>query len=572
MSKPLTDVLVSPQASLKEVLARMARNKPLRTAIPAGIVLVTDKSGRLAGIATDGDLRRALSNGSSLHTAIADVMNTDPFLIEGPSPSGEILARVADKIRENQWHKNRLDKIVIVDAARRPIDIVSFYDLWQQSDVRFKRIGIVGLGYVGLTLGLTLADVGFTVCGVDANNAVAAGLKKGRPHFFETGLEALLSDYLSKKFHVVDSFAGRNNCDIYFITVGTPIGEGHKPSLAYLKEAARSIGAVLKSGDAVVLRSTVPIGTTRNVVIPILEEVSRLRAEEGFLVAFAPERTVEGKALEELRTLPQVIGGLNHASADVVASIFSFMTNSTVLVDSLEGAEMVKLINNTYRDLTFAFANQVALIAQRWGIDTRRVIEAANYGYSRSHVPFPSPGVGGYCLEKDPFIFIDSARVQGIEARLTREARLVNEAILDLVGDQIMAFLKKEKKKKEAAKILVCGIAFKGRPVTSDTRGSTSVALIRRMQRAGYRNIHVYDPAVPAAAIKAYGVRHVPDIQKGFQNADAVIVMTNHPEFETFNMRQLLAATRKPTRLFDGWALYPPDEVTKVQGVQYWRL
>ena len=364
---------------------------------------------------------------------------------------------------------------------------------------------------------------------------------------------------------MVNDFQGENGCDAYFIAVGTPLDANQKPSMRYIESAAEHLGKVLKHGDVVILRSTVPLGTTRSVVTPILERVSGMRAGEDFLIAFAPERTIEGKALEELRRLPQVIGGINRASCDLVQNIFSVVTNSTVLVDTLEEAEMVKLVNNTYRDVTFAFANEVSLVAQKWGINTKRVINAANYGYERARVPMPSPGVGGYCLEKDPFIFIDSARAKGYEPKLFRDAREVSDMMIHSVSDQLISFLRNKKN----PKVLLLGFAFKGRPVTSDVRGSMTLRLVSSLQKATIKNIYGFDPAVRKEDIARCGVRYVSDLAKGFKDADAVAVMNNNPEFETIDMRMMLAGTRKPTLVLDTWSVCNADEIAKVKEVEY---
>lgn len=433
-NKDLKKICIKPGDTIRSAFSVMAKNRPRETFLPASIVVVVDESKRLLGIATGGDLGRALSRGATLDTAISSVMNKKPFCIEGAASNSEIISLVSDKVRKEQWHRNHLDKIIIVDRKKRLVDLLSLYDLWQGSDIKFKHIGVVGLGYVGLTLALTLADVGFKVKGFDTDPKVMRSLSQGKSHILEPGLDTFLKDYLGKNFYLVPNFSGSNNCDVYFVAVGTPLKQGKTPNLSYLKDAATNIGKVLKNGDTVILRSTVPIAVTRKVVLPILERVSGLHGGQDFLLAFAPERTVEGKALEELRALPQIVGGLNHASADAAANIFSFITNSTVFVNSLEEAEMVKLINNTYRDVTFGFANEVSLISRRWGVDTKRVIEAANHGYERSRIPMPSPGVGGYCLEKDPFIFALSAREKNYEPLLFLHARRVSDQMISMIA------------------------------------------------------------------------------------------------------------------------------------------
>lgn len=570
-NKNLSDIFIRPTESIKTALRRLAANKSNN--IPLGIILVVDKSEKLLGIATDGDIRRALAAGVSLNGPVSKIMNKKPFVIEGAKTTAEILSLVAKKSREEGWQRlrlaNRLNKIVVLDENKRVLDLVSFYDLWQRSDNRFKQIGVVGLGYVGLTLAITLADLGFLVRGFDINPAVNSLLAKGKSAFFEEGLAQMLKDNLGKNFKAAAHFRGENNCDIYFIAVGTPLRPNKEPDLKYLKNAAARVGKVLKNGDSVILRSTVPVGTTRSFVIPILEKCSGLRAGKDFFVAFAPERTIEGKALRELRMLPQVIGGFDKASADLAASIFNRMTHSVVLVDSLEEAEVVKLINNSYRDVQFAFANEISLICNQLGIDTHRVIEAANRGYERSNVPLPSPGVGGACLEKDPFILLHSAGNKN--ASLVRHARTISDTMVDFVAGETISFLKNKKPAVKNPKVLVLGFAFKGRPVTSDMRGSTTIPLVKKLQRET-KNVYGYDPAVKRSDITDLKVKRVSDIKKGFEGADAVVVMNNNPAFEELNIRQLLSCAGKPCFLFDTWGLYEKNEVTKVRHAQYKRL
>lgn len=566
MGKKLNKLFVNPSDSIRSVLGKINNTKIEDPSLPTGIVLVVGKLGCLIGIATDGDIRRAISSGISIEDSIFKIMNKDPFLIVGQKSNIEILSIITEKIREKNWHKDRLNKIIIVDENKHPIDLVSFYDLWQKSDVRFKHIGIIGLGYVGLTLALTLADLGFKIRGFDANKIISEKLKKGKAHFFENGLDSLLKDNLGKNFEVVDNFDGKNNCDVYFVAVGTPLDSGKKPNLSFLKNASEKIGKVLKNGDTVILRSTVPIGTTRSLAIPILEKISKLKAGDDFFVAFAPERTIEGKALEELKKLPQIIGGVNWASADLASNIFSHMTHSVILVDSLEEAEMVKLINNTYRDVVFSFANEVSLVSKKFGISARKVIEAANRGYERSNVPMPSPGVGGACLEKDPFIFINSASKKGYNPLLTRDSRKISDLIINAISEDILNFIKAKKIKNSS--VLIMGFAFKGKPATSDVRGSTSIHLVNKI-KSKVSDIRVFDPVVSKKDIVKHGVKSVKKIKDGFKNVDVVVVMNNNPFFESVNIRGMLKLSRKQCLLLDCWGLYNKEEVEKVGGVEY---
>lgn len=571
-AKDLSPACVAPRATLRQTLAALAKNKPAVSGLPAGIALVVDSRQQLLGIATAGDMTRAIAAGTSLEAPIKEVMNAKPFVIRGHRSAQEIIRTIAEETRARGWHKGRLDKIIIVDERGRVIDLLSIYDLWQASDVRLKKVAVIGLGYVGLTLGLTLADLGFEVRGFDINEKVKKLVRSKKTPFFELGLPELLAEHAGERFKIGESYA-KEKCDAYFIAVGTPLGAGKRPDLSALQAVAREVGKVLKQGDLVVLRSTVPIGTTRGPVRETLEKVSGLVAGEDFFLAFAPERTVEGKALEELRTLPQVIGGVNRQSANLAADIFSLMTHTIHIVDTLDEAEVVKLINNTYRDVTFAFANEVSLICQRWGIDTNTVIHAANAGYPRSTVPKPSPGVGGYCLDKDPFIFMEGARAKKYPARLFAHAREVNARILEAVGERVFAHLKAEcSVAGKRAKIFILGYAFKGKPATSDLRGSPTVALTRALQKAGYKNIWGFDPVVPVAEIKKLGVKTVRDMRDGFKGAHAVIIMNNHDDLASPRLQVLLKECAPNAMFFDTWALHSKDEVAKIGGISYHRL
>ncbi|HEY4501850.1 MAG TPA: nucleotide sugar dehydrogenase [Candidatus Paceibacterota bacterium] len=565
--KDITAVCIPPSSSLKEALDIAARNDPEKSGIPAGIVLVVDERQKLLGIATSGDLLRAVAKGTPLSRPVTMAMNRDPFVVVGKMQAGEIIRQAIKETREKGRHKGRFDKVVVVDRQRRVIDLVDLYDIWQASDVRLRRVGIVGLGYVGLTLGITLADVGFKVYGFDTNAQVRKMVASKKPHFLEVGLPELMREHVGKKLFPVDSLKA-HPCEAYIIAVGTPLSADKKPDFAYLRSAALTVGKVLKQGDVVILRSTVPMGTTRGIVVPVLEKASGLVAGDDFYVAFAPERTVEGRALEELRNLPQIIGGINRASANIAADIFNLMTRTIHVVDTLEEAEIVKLINNTYRDVTFAFANEVALICQKWGVDTNKVIEAANAGYPRSLVPKPSPGVGGYCLDKDPYIFIEGAREKNYEPALFHHARQVNVRILDEVGRHIIEHVQPRGKD---AKIFILGFAFKGRPATSDLRGSTTLALLRKLQAAGFKNIHGFDAVVPGSELRHFKVKPS-GVERGFAGADAVIIMNNHEAHDKLDIVRLLRKAKKGVLFYDTWALHHPAEVAKVAHVHHKRL
>ncbi|MBU1179870.1 nucleotide sugar dehydrogenase, partial [Patescibacteria group bacterium] len=198
-----------------------------------------------------------------------------------------------------------------------------------------KRICILGLGYVGLTLAVILAEAGLKVIGIEKNKEVAEALKQGKLHFYEKGLAGALRFALDNSFEICSTMNAVPSADVYIISVGTPVGEDRKPKLDDLINVSQDVGKVLKKGDLVCLRSTVAPTTTREIVMPILEKMSGLRAGYDFFLSFAPERAAEGKALEELKNLSQIIGGLNGTSASLTADIFNKIASKIIIVNSL---------------------------------------------------------------------------------------------------------------------------------------------------------------------------------------------------------------------------------------------
>lgn len=432
-------------------------------------------------------------------------------------------------------------------------------------------IVIIGLGHVGLTLGLALADVGFTVYGFDIKQDVRERTRTKTPHFKEKGLPELLESHVGKRFTVVDSLVGLPTSCVYFVTVGTPFKRDNTPDYTYIQSAAEDIGSVLKKGDIVILRSTVPLGTTRDVVTPLLEKRSGLRAGTDFDVAFAPERTVEGNAFEELRVLPQIIAGFNEKSRIRTEAIFRPLAEKLVLLDTLEEAEIVKLINNTYRETVFAFANQVSMLSRAWKLDTKKVIKAANEGYARSQVPFPSPGVGGYCLTKDAYLFMESARKRQVDTRLLAAVRENTSTMLDVMARDIRAFARAHAGKRQI-RIGILGFAFKGKPATSDVRGSTTAALLKRFNYERDTFVFVgYDPQVESDVVQSMGAEPKNSIEEVIQGSDMVIIMNNNTAFAEITPHHF--EDKKEMRVFfDTWGICDKEAFKDHSSIQYWSL
>lgn len=566
-SEKIDAIRVSPTATVRETMNTINEAAGRGRGAPVGIALVLDNEDRLCGVVTDGDIRKALVNGHTVDHLASDVMVDRPITVPPGLSPAEMIDRMTRSVRASAHIRDtKVEYLIVADEARRVVDIVRTLDLYNQLDVTSRTVGVTGLGFVGLTLAVSLADVGFQVYGIDLDEQTVEAIRTGRPHFHERGLEPLLRYQLQKERFLVRTELP-DHVDIHIVAVGTPIGADGRPRLDHVRSATESIAKTLKRGDLVLLRSTVPVGTTRDFVGPLLEAGSGLRCGVDFDLAFAPERTVEGNALKELRNLPQIVGGVNTRSREAAARFFAKLAPNIIRVDSLEAAEMVKLVNNSFRDLSFAFANELALICDRWNLDAVRVIEAANTGYPRNPVPLPSPGVGGFCLTKDPLIYAWAGREKGYTPRLPVDGRAINEQIVERVGEKILAFFARVGRPTEGAKVLVMGFAFKGLPETSDMRHSTTLDLLPTLRDAGM-DLYGYDPVVPDEEIERLGIRPV-EPEDGFRDAVAVVVMNNHPSYVALDLFELLSAMDRPALFFDGWHLFDRDEVEQFEGITY---
>jgi nucleotide sugar dehydrogenase len=558
--------LIKSSASIKQAMCVIQEQPHKAPDAPSGIVLVVDHRKKLLGIATDGDIRRSLLAGASMEDRVSKIMNRRPITFHKDLTPDEILSKTITEINNRKIGNKRLDTIITVDDEGRPYDVFCFFELWKRSEVKTRVVSIIGLGYVGLTLGLMLAEAGFQVVGVDRNRELVRELNRGQLRVHEQGLDDLLRRHLKKKFFVKHNFKN-NDSDIYIVCVGTPINRKGKADYGHLQDALHYLTGVLKKGDLVTLRSTVSVGTCRKIVIPFLERKTGLRAGEDFYVSFAPERTAEGRALGELRELPQVIGGLNKPSFDLTAKLFNNITSSIVSVENLESAELVKLLNNSYRDLTFAFANEVALICDGLHLNSKKVIQAANYGYDRSAIPYPSPGVGGYCLPKDSYLLVDSARKGKVRARLPRLSRQINEQMIEYVCGKVNDFVNQHNLQKSRVKIFVIGMAFKGEPETRDTRGSTAVSIASRLAKT-YPKLYAFDPVMNRKAIRDLGFRYA-SLQQGIKGADCVLILNNHKSYRDIPVRLFSSLMHKPAFLFDAWYILGELVAESIPDISY---
>ena len=561
---PISYICCSQDSSLIDILNiyEIANEHSL----PSGIALIIDNHSKsLLGTITEGDLRRSLLVNNNLQLSAKEVMNKNPIIFNERLSISDIINNLPIELLKRKRRSNKfLGKVVIVNDNNQPVRVLNYHELLEQRFALHRNIVILGMGYVGLTLALVMADAGFTVIGVEVDEFKYNKLINGESYIHEQGLTELLKEQINKNLTFSKQIP--DNGDVFIISVGTPIkinNDSNKlPELEFLSNSCFEIGKKIKQGNLVILRSTVPIGTSRNLVKNILEEVSNLKCGFDFHLSFAPERTAEGKAIKELRSLPQIIGGFNKDSLEATAALFRDLTPMIVKVDSLEAAEMAKLINNSFRDYVFAFSNQCAKIANDFNIDIFKTIKAANDGYVRDPIPYPSPGVGGPCLTKDPFILASVAKKDS-NGDIFKNSRLVNESMFAFVFDKITSQLKNIGKDLNKCNILICGLAFKGYPETSDLRNSTAIE-ISNIFRGKVNKLYGYDPIADQEDIIQYGLIPV-NIPEGFKNIDIVLFLNNNKKFEKINVFEMIRSMNDFPIVFDGWNTFYSEDILSVK-------
>jgi len=432
-----------------------------------------------------------------------------------------------------------------------------------------STVSILGLGYVGLTLGVAMADVGFKVHGVEVRDSILDSLVKCKAHFWERDLDEMIKRVVEcGNFSFSKNYEAVPPSDVYIITVGTPLDASGQVRLDMIQNAAHQIAENFKDGALVVLRSTVRVGTARNVVKPILDN-----AGVSYELAVCPERTLEGNAMNELRQLPQIIGAEAEGTLFRASHLFSRLTPTNIRVDKWETAELIKLVDNTYRDVTFGFANEVARICDAIGVSSSQVIHAGKLGYQRTNVAWPGP-VGGPCLEKDPHILSQSAQMYGISLDVTLASRRVNERQpFETVQSIVKFLLAKGLGKNHTLKISILGLAFKGVPATNDLRGTVAKPIMSCLKLSfPHSRFFGFDPHVSDEDILEFGIDPVGSVEKAFDASNLVIIANNNEQFRSLKIDTLSSSMRPNALVYDYWGLFIGKNLVMQNKVTYMAL
>ncbi|NMC53503.1 MAG: nucleotide sugar dehydrogenase [Chloroflexi bacterium] len=393
--------------------------------------------------------------------------------------------------------------------------------------MQFEKICILGLGYIGLPSASTFATHGLQVVGVDVDQRVVSGLKNGEVHLFEPGLRTLVQAAIKSGKLTISGQP--EEADAFIIAVPTPFLEDKRADMRFVISATEAIVPVLRRGNLVVLESTSPPRTTVDLVAPILER-SGLKAGEDFFLAYSPERVLPGQILKELIENARVIGGIDAASAEAGRDLYRvFVRGDIVLTDSTT-AEMVKIMENTYRDVNIAIANEFSRLADRFGVDVWEAIEIANR-HPRVNILRPGPGVGGHCISVDPWFLVEAAPDL---TPLIRTAREVNDSQPHFV---LMLAQKLLGGNLSGRTVAVLGLTYK--PDVDDFRESPAVEAALLLQAAGAR-VRAHDPFQPKQPIDGL---ELCDLDEALRGADALVVLVAHSEYRQLNPQALAAKT-----------------------------
>ena len=381
--------------------------------------------------------------------------------------------------------------------------------------MEFKKICVLGLGYIGLPTASTFATHSVQVVGVDINQQVVEVLRNGEIHIHEPGLRTLVqAAFHSKNLRVSDK---PEPADAFIIAVPTPITSDKQADLQYVVAATESIVPHLQAGNLVMLESTSPPRTTVDLLAPILER-SGLKAGEDFFLAYSPERVLPGKILQELIENARVIGGINQVSAEAGRDLYSLFVRGEILLEDATTAEMVKLMENTYRDTNIALANEFSRLGLHYGVDIWRAIEIANL-HPRVNILKPGPGVGGHCVSVDPWFLVEGAPEL---TPLIRQAREVNDAqpehVIALV-EEILGDLK-------GRRVTALGLSYK--PDVDDLRESPAIEIVQSLVGKG-AEVLFYEPFALGTEIE--GARDALSLEEAFKDSEGIVLLVDHKLF-----------------------------------------
>ena len=414
-------------------------------------------------------------------------------------------------------------------------------ELGDRIESRDALMGVIGLGYVGLPLAIALSKAGFQVTGIDVDGEKIRQLEVNSSYIEDVPSSEIATARSEGRFEASSDFSVLTRLDVIHICVPTPLTRSKDPDVSYMAKAVEEIRRRLRSGQLVILGSTTYPGTTHDLFVPMLEETG-LRVGEDFCLAFAPERIDPANQDFEIREIPKVVGGETPKCRDLARQVFETVFDKVVPVSSTQSAEMVKLLENTFRAINIGLANEVALMCRRLGLDVWEVIEAAAtkpYGFMKF---LPGPGLGGHCIPVDPSYLAWKMKSLNFPARFIDVATEINTHMPEHVVERVGELLNQERLAVNGSRILILGVSYK-RDV-GDLRESPSLDVIKLLAEKG-GDISFHDPFVGECEVEGAVYKTVDLDEAVLSESDLVVILTDHREVDY----DLVAA--KTARIFD---------------------
>ena len=389
---------------------------------------------------------------------------------------------------------------------------------------RTAVFGVVGLGYVGLPLAIELVRAGYRVLGVDVNPRVVDSLNAGRSHIQDVPAATVTEAVKAKKFSATADLSRLKEPDVISISVPTPLSKTKDPDVSYVLAATESVKRTLRKGQLVVLESTTYPGTTRELMLPALESTG-LKVGEDFFLAFSPERVDPGNERFNTRNTPKVIGGITPACLKVAMALYLGAIDTLVPVSSPEAAELVKILENTFRSVNIGLVNEMAIVCDKLGVDVWEVIEAAStkpFGFMKFT---PGPGVGGHCIPLDPHYLAWKMRTLNYKTRFIELAGELNAEMPEFWVGKVVDALNEQSKAVRGSRVMLVGVAYKKN--IDDIRESPALDVIRLLHQRG-ADVSYHDPHVPVLKEDGIALNSVPLTAETLTQADCVIIVTDH--------------------------------------------
>lgn len=424
-----------------------------------------------------------------------------------------------------------------------------------------KKIGVIGLGYVGLPLAVEFAKK-YKVIGYDINPDRVDQLNEAIDHTKEVS-EQELTNVLThvctspRGLFLTSDIEALKQCSVYIVTVPTPVDKNNRPDLTPLIKASSTIGKVLKKGDIVIYESTVYPGVTEDECVPVLEKTSKLKYNVDFFAGYSPERINPGDKTHTIANIRKITSGSNAKTAKIVDELYrSVITAGTFKADSIKVAEAAKVIENAQRDINIAFVNELAMIFNKIGIDTRKVLEAA--GTKWNFLDFRPGLVGGHCIGVDPYYLAQKAQEAGYHPEIILAGRRINDAMGAYVADQLIKKMTRNGTSLVNAQVLVLGFTFKEN--CPDVRNTRVIDIIRRLEEYNV-HVHVHDPRANADhARKAYGII-CENGESKMRKYDGVLLAVAHQEFKEMDLKSLC----KPNAVLYDLKAFLPDSIVSAR-------